>query len=265
MYILALETTGPAGSAAVIDESGAVIQAVSEEAMNHLKDLMPMAEKLLAQKGIRPADLSAVAASIGPGSFTGIRIGVSSARAIAQALEIPAIAVPTLDSFRLKCDGSAIIAPIFNARRGQVYGAVFDEEGAAILKSGPYMLTDVLDALRSTLDERSGQTACGAPAAGRILFYGDGIDAYGSQLDAFTKETAAVYSTISISRAPEEERYQTAGMTARCALEKYRRGETVTVEELLPDYMRATEAEQKLKDGSLAREREAKMARFRSR
>ncbi len=98
MYILAVETTGPVGSAAIIDDQGAVSVEISSEEMNHLKDLMPMAERLLSRLNIQARDLTAAAASIGPGSFTGIRIGVASARAVAQALDIPVIAVPTLDS-----------------------------------------------------------------------------------------------------------------------------------------------------------------------
>ncbi len=65
--------------------------------------------------------------------------------------------------------------------------------------------------------------------------------------------------------APKDERYQDAGMTARAAVKKYRNGELISADQLLPDYMRVTEAEQKLKDGSLARERAAKMARFKAR
>ncbi len=262
MYILALETTGPVGSAALIDEKGAVTEAVSEEGMNHLKDLMPMARRLLEQRGICQGDLTAAAASVGPGSFTGIRIGVTSARAICQALDIPAVSVPTLDSFKLKCDGKAVIAPIINARRGQVYGAVFAEDGSDILKSGPYMLTDVFDALRAELDQRSAETACGIPVSGKIVFYGDGIDAYGSELADFTAELAGTYSSWKVELAEKDQRYQRASMTAEFALARYRDGHLLTVEELLPEYMRKTEAEQKLADGTLEKQRAAKMARF---
>lgn len=265
MYILALETTGPVGSAALIDETGRITEAISKEAMNHLKDLMPMAKTLLDQRGVCQGDLTAAAASVGPGSFTGIRIGVTSARAICQALGIPAISVPTLDSFKLKCDGGSVVAPIINARRGQVYGAVFSEDGSDILRSGPYMLTDVFDALRGELDQRSAETACGIPVAGKIVFYGDGIDAYGRELADFTAELAASYGSWQVELAGEENRYQRASMTAEFALAKYRDGHLLTVEELLPDYMRKTEAEQKLADGTLAKQREAKMARFRAR
>ena len=265
MYILALETTGPVGSAAIIGGDGQVAMEVSAEEMNHLKDLMPMAQRLIDRLGLEKKDMTAVAASVGPGSFTGIRIGVSTARAIAQALNIPAISVPTLDAFKLKGDGVSVIVPIFNARRGQVYGGVFDEQGRDILKSGPYMLTDVLEAVENLIKDRLDDAPCGMAAAGRIVFYGDGIDAYGEQLAEFRNRIAKEAGSFVIIEAAKEERYQTAEMTARAAFDKYMNGETVSVENLQPEYMRTTEAEQKLKDGSLARERAAKMARFKAR
>lgn len=264
MYILAIETTGPLGSVAIIDGEGKCSLKISAEEMNHLKDLMPMAQQLLSERGIDKKDLSAVAASIGPGSFTGIRIGVSSARAIAQALQIPAVAVPTLDMFKLKCDGSALIVPIFNARRGQVYGGVFGGDGEDILQSGPYLLTEVFDAVQAHLAEAREGMPCGMLQASTIRFYGDGVDAYGQELAAFEKKMQKTEG-CRILMAPKEERYQDARMTARAALKKFEKGETLIVDQLLPDYMRVTEAEQKLKDGSLEKERAAKLARFKAR
>ncbi|NLD11567.1 MAG: tRNA (adenosine(37)-N6)-threonylcarbamoyltransferase complex dimerization subunit type 1 TsaB [Clostridiales bacterium] len=238
MYILAIETTGKIGSVALADlETYKMTMKTTTEAMSHLKNLMAMTQELFREQKVTGSDIAAVAASVGPGSFTGIRIGVSSARAVAQALHKPCIQVPTLDTFRLKC-GNRPVAVIFNARRGQVYGAVFDKDKKDILKPGPYMLTDVLDAV-----DKAGI----AP-----IFYGDGVDAYADKLQG--RECAQ-----------EEDRYQTATMTAAFAMDKLEAGETCTYEELLPDYMRETEAEQKLRDGSLARARAAKMAKFRSR
>lgn len=265
MYILALETTGPVGSCAIMQSDGQVTMEVSTEEMNHLKDLMPMAQRLIDKLGLDKKDMTAVAASVGPGSFTGIRIGVSTARAISQALGIPAIGVPTLDAFKLKKDDVTIIVPIFNARRGQVYGGVFDEQGNDVLKSGPYMLTDVFAAIEDLIKERLDDAPCGMAPAGRIMFYGDGIDAYGEQLVEFRNKIAREAGSFVILEAEKENRYQTAEMAARVALMKLEKNETVCANDLQPEYMRATEAEQKLKDGSLARERAAKMARFKSR
>ena len=206
--------------------------------MEHLKNLMVLTQKLLKEQSLAPRDLAAVAASAGPGSFTGIRIGVSSARAVAQALNVPCVSVPTLEMFRLIADGEHPLAVIFNARRGQVYGAVYGAEGSTVMEPGPYMLTDVLDVIR----ERDLKD---------VIFYGDGIDAYGDQLWAY-------------EWAPKEQRYQNAALAARFAAQKLAEGGTCTWEELLPLYMRRTEAEQRLEDGSLARARAAKMAKFRN-
>ena len=224
-----------------------------------------MAQRLIDKLELNKKDMAAVAASVGPGSFTGIRIGVSTARAIAQALNIPAIGVPTLDAFKQKCDGVTIVAPIFNARRGQVYGGVFDEQGEDILKSGPYMLTDVLAAIETCIKDRLDDAPCGMAPSGRIMFYGDGIDAYGDLLTEFKNKIAREAGSFVILEADKEKRYQSAEMTARAAFDKFADKDTMHYNQLEPEYMRATEAEQKLKDGTLAKERAAKMARFKSR
>lgn len=264
MYILAIETTGPLGSVAITDGAGNCSLKISGEEMNHLKDLMPMAQQLMDEWKLAKSDLSAVAASIGPGSFTGIRIGVSTARAVAQALNLPAISVPTLDMFKQRCDGMSLIVPIFNARRGQVYGGVFDEAGDDILRSGPYLLTEVFEAVEAHLEDVRSEMPCGMLQAASVKFYGDGVDAYAQELADF-KEKMLKLEGCRVLNAPKDERYQDAGMTARAAVKKYRNGELISADQLLPDYMRVTEAEQKLKDGSLARERAAKMARFKAR
>lgn len=242
MYILAIDTTGPVGSAALLDmESGAVISRETDENRAHLKNLAPMIREVTEEAGIEKKQIGFVAASVGPGSYTGIRIGVSTARAVAQALDVPCVRAGTLDLFRQNCGEGQPAAVIFNARRGQVYGAVFGEDGEDILAPGPYMLEDV--------------TAAADRAGIDPVFYGDGIDAYAGH---------EKYGEYLKGRrfADKEKRYQNAAMTARAAAGMIRRGETCTVNGLLPDYMRKTEAEQRLEDGSLARARERKMARF---
>lgn len=130
MYILAIETTGPYCSAALIDENGNVTEKSSGGTLNHLQNLIPMIKELLDDCKLQIDDMSAIAVSAGPGSFTGIRIGVSTARALCQAAGKPAIAVPTLKSFvyHMCGEGAArikIAAPIFDARRNQVYGGAY--------------------------------------------------------------------------------------------------------------------------------------------
>lgn len=263
MYILAIETTGPVGSVSVIDADKKCGSASAEQkspgqgsscdaeervpvkittqTMSHLKNLIPMAAELLEEERISKDEICAVAASAGPGSFTGIRIGVSTARALAQAWDVPCISVPTLELFREKCSSDGPVCVIFNARRGQVYGACYDGAGKTLIEPGPYMLADMLD--------RIGELRV------KPVFYGDGVDAYFDKAE-FSDRVSGCCT------APEEERYQTADMTARYAREAWQEDKAVAYGELLPDYMRESEAEQRLRDGSLEKMRKAKMEKF---
>lgn len=245
MYILAVETTGPLLSCALIDGEKNILSFLqSEEKLNHLRELIPMVREVLHQGGIEKGQLTHVAVSAGPGSFTGIRIGVATVRALAQALKIPAIAVSSLEAFlhkeALEAYGSTGKADrkcvIFNARRGQVYGFLED-----YLEPGPWLLDDVLKAFEDKALENMKRKQ------GRLLIYGDGIDAYEAKLtEEFKRMGFADYRLMD-----KPERYQDAKAVARAALEKAEKGEALTYSELLPDYMRKPEAEQKLDAGEL--------------
>ena len=259
MFILAIETTGPYGSVALLDEKGNILgYEVSHETMSHLKDLIPMADAMLKKCGVSKDEIDLLAPSIGPGSFTGIRIGVSTARALCQALGIKAVPVPALEAFCLKetalreaaqnscgqaaeaaCGKTAVCA-IINARRGQVYGMI-----DGFMEPGPYMLTDVLHVYKEEME----------PLGYKILFFGDGIDAYEKDI-VEALGTSGSEQEPCFEFAPKEDRYQDAVSVGRWAVERLRQcgcidGCIVDFELLLPDYMRRAEAEQKLESGEL--------------
>lgn len=251
MYILAIETTGPQCSVALVsgDDGCRVLgMEASAEALSHLRDLVPLTEKLLSRLHVAKSALSYIAVSAGPGSFTGIRIGVTTARALGQALNLPVIAVPTLDAFTYKdavCGstepvGAAnpVICAILNARRGQVYGMI-----DGWLPGCPCMLTDVLEIIKSADGP--------VKKAGRpVLFFGDGIDAYeGRILDELGE--AGMELGREFFFAPKETRYQSADAVGRLAFELARAGEGSHYGDVHPDYMRKAEAEQKLEAGEL--------------
>jgi tRNA threonylcarbamoyl adenosine modification protein YeaZ len=125
MKILTIETTGPIASVALLEEEITEIQ--GEKGYNHLTSLIPMTQQLLEQRGLSLGELTAIGVSVGPGSFTGIRIGVSTARALGQVAGLPLIAIPTLETFRFhgEEDDSVLRCAILDARRDQVYGACF--------------------------------------------------------------------------------------------------------------------------------------------
>lgn len=238
MHILAIETTGPLCSVALLEKNKILALKSSAEQKNHLRDLMPLVREILAETAVDKKNLDYIAVSAGPGSFTGVRIGVTTARALAQVLDLPLLSVPTLDAFCFKLEAGnseKACCAIINARRGQVYGLV---EGA--MPGGPYMLTDVLEALKTQV----------LPQGRQVEFFGDGIDAYEAKIIEALGEAGYALGKDYFF-ADESYRHQDAASVGFLAFEKASAGETLAVEELLPDYMRKAEAEQKLEAGQL--------------
>jgi tRNA threonylcarbamoyladenosine biosynthesis protein TsaB len=251
MRILAIETTGPFASVAVIDENGDVSELCSDQRMNHLKGLSAMIAEALSARGMSVNDVDCVAASEGPGSFTGIRIGVSTARALAQVMGVAAIGVPTLASFVYNMpsyDGA--VCPVFDARREQLYCGVFrllgDGEPGTLLGGAARIVAELRSALGGVFQSANeGQTR-------EIRFFGDGIDVCG---DIIEELRASRPGGFEVSVAPLESRFQHASSVARLARFMLRNplsrpagntGAKASYADLLPVYMRQAEAERKL-------------------
>ena len=236
MFILGIETTGKVGSVAIIDSSGKTVNRVTTDSMSHLRELVPMIKELVDELGISLNELDAIAVSVGPGSFTGIRIGLATAKTLAQTLGKKCISVNSLEIFKEKADSDNKVAVIYNARRGQVYGAIYGNDGSEILAPGPYMLDEVLEVAEEYDD---------------IKWYGDGVIAYADRLSG-------------MNIAEIDEMNQSADMVCRYACLKFEDGELLDFDQLEPEYMRLPEAEQKLKDGRLAEEMARKMERYKN-
>ena len=251
MKILAIETTGKYGSASVIDETGLVYSAASSEEMNHLRGMMTLIDEALRKAGITKDELTHIAASVGPGSFTGIRIGVTTARVMAQMLDIPCIGVSTLEAMAERsldaaiASGALYVVPVINARRHQTYAGVYEavftsdcekQSAITVMEEKQYMIEDLLEALKERLTEYDGAST---------FFTGDGIDAYRDIIEGAMPEGSYIF-------ADEELRYQHAESVARIALRNAEAGKTLSYSELMPEYMRLAEAEQRLKAGTLS-------------
>ena len=242
--ILAVETTGKYGSASVIDEEGNVWSAESREEMNHLRGIISLIDEALGSAGISKNDLTHVAASIGPGSFTGIRIGVTTARTMAQMLGIPCIAVSSVralaeDALSAAVSAGALyVVPMINARRHQIYGAVYEAEFTSDYEH--QTLCEVAEEKQYMIEELPGIIG-----GEKTFFTGDGIDAYEDVIKELFGGCVYCFAGTDI-------RYQRSEAVARIALKKAMKGETLSYEELMPEYMRLAEAEQKLRAGTLS-------------
>ena len=126
MLLLAFETSAKAASVALFDEKTLLAEQYQNTGLTHSQTLLVMAEDLLKQCGKAPQDVQAVAVANGPGSFTGVRIGVAAAKGFAWGGELPIYGVSTLEAMAMGLgihDG--YICPVMDARRGQVYNTLF--------------------------------------------------------------------------------------------------------------------------------------------
>lgn len=251
MNLLAIETTGAMASAALLEYGNGerlVVQR-SSETMNHLQYLIPMISELLTKCKKQIGDVNVIAISQGPGSFTGIRIGMATARMLAQVLDVPLVGVPTLKTFAYQEQPQGgLLCPVFDARRSQVYAGIYQrtKDGACrcLLEDGAYDLPDYLSGLQKAA-AMAGEAQAAGTAEAAVTLFGDGIAPYGEQI-----AEAAQRMGIPLRSAPEDVRFQDAGCVARLGLELYQSGAGKSFSDIHPVYLRKAEAERKLEEAA---------------
>lgn len=235
MKILAIETCLEYGSVA-LDIDGSVFSAKVSDSYSHLREIYPLIERLLSEAGLSARELDYVSVDNGPGSFTGIRIGVTAARTICQITGAKAVSLSSLLSIAASSASRLPVLSIINARRRQVYGAMYqklkDGEYKTLLPEGQYMIDEIIELAKL----KSGNG---------YIINGDGIDAYEEEIQALIKGGEGELASPGL-RIPNAE-----GELALIK-SKIKRGITLSYEELLPRYMRLAEAEQRLRDGALS-------------
>ena len=133
--ILALETATAVCGVALVENGKAILEHSFEAMHMHAEKLALMINDLLSEQNLKPADLAGIAVSIGPGSFTGLRIGLSTAKGLAFACTLPLVTVPTLKALALNAllsspaQGKIFLLPLLDAKRDEVYGALYLPEG----------------------------------------------------------------------------------------------------------------------------------------
>ena len=136
MLTLAFETSAKAASVALMDGSRLLGESYQNTGLTHSQTLMVMAEDLLKSCGYTPQQVQAVAVATGPGSFTGIRIGVAAAKGFAWGAELPCYGVSTLEAMaRSLSVYDGYVLPVMDARRSQVYNAIFHAEGGKLTRT----------------------------------------------------------------------------------------------------------------------------------
>ena len=230
MKILALESSAVAASVALTEDETLLAQSFQNTGLTHSRTLMPMCEDLLKNVGMTMKDIDLIAVASGPGSFTGLRIGVSTAKGLAWAGEKPCCGVSTLEAMAWTvAHMGGELCPVMDARRNQVYNARFRVENGC-----PVRLTeDRAIALTELRDE--------ILAAGEVpqVLVGDGT--------ALSQRHFSEWNVKTILPPPHL-RLQSAWGVARAALELARAGKTQSASELIPVYHRLSQAERERAD-----------------
>ena len=176
MKILVIDTSGPVCGTAVMDGEKVYSEFTAQNRNTHSASLMPTIEAALNAAGTEMKDLDAVAAVTGPGSFTGVRIGVATAKGLAHGAGLPCIPVDALEALAASAgDFDGIVCPIQDARAGQVYGAAF-RKAERLTGDAPVKLEEYLNTV-SALGER-------------FLFIGDGVPVHREAITAVMGEKA---------------------------------------------------------------------------
>ena len=219
MIILALDTSGPVAGTAVWQDGRIRYEAMAVNKMTHSASIMPMAEEALLRTDLQKEQLSLLAVTVGPGSFTGVRIGVTAVKAMSHALGIPCVGVDALEATAAGIDSPGdVICPIQDARVHQVYGAAF-RDGQRLMEDAALQLEEYLDRIR--------------PLGSRFLFTGDGVTPYRDRIEEIMGPGARF--------APAQLAYLRPAAVA-CLAARYA-GQAVDYLQLKPLYLRPPQAE----------------------
>jgi tRNA threonylcarbamoyl adenosine modification protein YeaZ len=162
MLILALDTSLDACSVALYDSAGASMLAYETEVIGkgHAERLMAMMTAVMAEAGVAFSAVARIGVTVGPGSFTGIRVGLAAARGLSLASGIPVVGISTLDAIAPDAPGDEPALVVLDARRGEVYAALYDRSRRLV--SPPALLT-LADAATVAIAAQAGLFGSGAP------------------------------------------------------------------------------------------------------
>ena len=227
MKILAVDTSATSASVCVAQENKIIGEFSINTALTHSQTLIPMIEQLAEKTGVTLDNIDAIAVNAGPGSFTGVRIGVAAVKGIAFSRNIPCVSVSTLESMAYNMlDNDCIICSVMDARCSQVYNSLFrvkDGKVTRLIEDRALSLTDLKLDLQKYNE--------------KIILVGDGAEITFNYFEN---------SLQNVFLASVNNRVQKASSIACVAFKKINNGETLNASELMPVYLRLPQAQREL-------------------
>lgn len=233
MLILGIDSSGHTASCALLEDEVVLAEYSTNIGLTHSQTLLPMVAEIFSRAGKEARDLDAIAVSAGPGSFTGLRIGASTAKGLALGYDIPLIEVSTLEALAHNISDAAVLGslyvhPIMDARRKQVYTAAF-LKGELVGAEEAVSIEELVARINDM--------------GGKHLFLGDAVPVY----KAYLKDTL----TVSFCFADPQNMLQRASSVAVIGAEKFAKGETVSGHDFRLSYIRKPQAEREKEESGL--------------
>ncbi|MBQ9940104.1 MAG: tRNA (adenosine(37)-N6)-threonylcarbamoyltransferase complex dimerization subunit type 1 TsaB [Clostridia bacterium] len=220
MLTLAIDTTAVTASSALVDENGIIAVFNVNNKLTHSEKLMPMIDAVLHQSGFDVSDIELVCVSAGPGSFTGVRIGISAVKGLAFSRDLPCVPVSSLEALAyMNRESNAVLCPLMDARRDEYYNALFAPDLSRICDDRAVSAKELEEQLKTYE---------------KVILNGDGATKYFMWLDGRLNN---------VSLASEFTLLQNAASVGMCGLEKYKKGKVISSFELAPVYLRKPQAE----------------------
>ncbi len=226
MKVLAIDTSTSVASIAMVDEKGLLGEYTINDNKTHSQKLVPMLKELLGNLKLTSYDIDVFAAITGPGSFTGLRIGVTTIKALAYAAKKPVVGITSLDALAngTILDENSYACPIMDARNNQVYTALYKKSNGVMINTSGYMGVHISELVKQ-LEEKSGN----------VIFTGDAVRLHRDFLKIELEERCSFMQDYTLQ--------QMAAPAAQLALMYAKKGETMTCYELTPFYLRKSQAE----------------------
>lgn len=225
MKILALDSSGLVASVAVTEDDNLLAEYTVNYKKTHSQTLLPMLDEISRMIELDLESIDAIAVAVGPGSFTGLRIGSATAKGLGLALSKPLIGVPTVEALAYNLyDVPGLICPIMDARRRQVYTGLYSFEQHQ-MKTVKEQTAMGIEELTEELNQKNQP----------VIFLGDGVAVY--------RDTIKEKLTVPFDFAPVHLNKQRAGAVAALGARYYAEGKTETAREHQPEYLRVSQAE----------------------
>ena len=230
MKILAIESSGLVASVAVTEDNVLLGEYTMNHKKTHSQTLLPMLDELAKMIELDLNTIDAIAVSMGPGSFTGLRIGSATAKGLGLALDKPIVPVPTVDALAYNLWGTdKYICPLMDARRQQAYTGLYTFENNALIAKVPQCVVDISEIVEEV--NKAGQP---------VVFLGDGVPVF--------EEYIAEHVTVPYEYAPATCNRQRAASVASLGAVLFEKGIVEHAREHKPDYLRLSQAERERKE-----------------